>query len=89
MFPYPSRSDLPILMLTAKGDLDDKVAGFQLGADDYLKPFEPRELIERIRALLRRACRGQPKAAVIALLDGTVLAHPETMRVTKDGEDIF
>ena len=85
-----SRSDLPILMLTAKGDLDDKVAGFQLGADDYLsKPFEPRELIERIRALLRRARRGQPKAAVIALLDGTVLVYPETMRVTKDGEDIF
>jgi two-component system phosphate regulon response regulator OmpR len=46
---------LPVLMLTARGDLADKVAGLELGADDYLaKPFEPRELLARLQAILRR-----------------------------------
>lgn len=85
-----SRSEIPILMLTAKSELDDKVLGFQLGADDYLsKPFEPRELIERLRALLRRARKGQPKASVISLLNGEILVYPETMQVTKKGEEIL
>lgn len=49
-------SDVPIIMLTAKGELEDKVRGLELGADDYLvKPFSPRELVARVRALLRRA----------------------------------
>ena len=49
-------SDVPIIMLTAKGELEDRVAGLELGADDYLvKPFSPRELVARVRALLRRA----------------------------------
>lgn len=83
-------SDVPILMLTAKSDLDDKVRGFRLGADDYLsKPFEPLELIERVRALLRRADSGHPKASVLSLAEGSVLVYPETMRVTKNGREIF
>jgi len=49
-------SDVPIIMLTAKGELEDRVAGLELGADDYLvKPFSPRELVARVRALVRRA----------------------------------
>jgi two-component system response regulator RegX3 len=49
-------SDVPIIMLTAKGTEDERVAGLELGADDYLvKPFSPRELVARVRALLRRA----------------------------------
>ena len=49
------RLDIPIIMLTARGDLTDRVVGLELGADDYMsKPFEPRELIARMRALLRR-----------------------------------
>jgi DNA-binding response OmpR family regulator len=49
------RSDIPIIMLTARGDVTDRVVGLELGADDYLsKPFEPRELVARIQNVLRR-----------------------------------
>ena len=49
-------SDVPIIMLTAKGEIEDRIIGLELGADDYLvKPFSPRELVARVRALLRRA----------------------------------
>ena len=49
-------SDVPVLMLTARGELSDRVVGLELGADDYLaKPFEPRELAARLQSLLRRA----------------------------------
>ena len=54
-----SRSDCPILMLTARGDPMDRVVGLEMGADDYLpKPFEPRELLARLRAVLRRGRGG-------------------------------
>ena len=49
-------SDVPIIMLTAKGEVEDRIVGLELGADDYLiKPFSPRELVARVRALLRRS----------------------------------
>ncbi|MCB1514856.1 MAG: response regulator transcription factor [Hyphomicrobiaceae bacterium] len=55
-----ARSDIPILMLTARGDAMDRIVGLELGADDYLpKPFEPRELLARLKAILRRG-RGAP-----------------------------
>jgi DNA-binding response OmpR family regulator len=57
-----ARSDSPILMLTARGDPMDRVVGLEMGADDYLpKPFEPRELLARLRAILRRS-RAGPRA---------------------------
>ncbi|MDO9286524.1 MAG: response regulator transcription factor [Aquabacterium sp.] len=62
--------DIPVLMLTARGELSDRVVGLELGADDYLpKPFEPRELAARLQTILRRA---RP-AAVAGPVDTTVL----------------
>jgi len=55
-------SDIPILMLTARGDDTDRIVGLELGADDYLpKPFNPRELLARLRAVLRRRVQASPK----------------------------
>ena len=52
----PSTASIPVIMLTAKGDEADRVVGLELGADDYIaKPFSPRELVARVRAVLRRA----------------------------------
>jgi two-component system phosphate regulon response regulator OmpR len=59
------RSDTPILMLTARGDATDRVVGLEMGADEYLpKPFEPRELLARLRAILRRG-RGEAKSDIL------------------------
>lgn len=58
-------SRTPILMLTARGDEDDRIQGLELGADDYLvKPFSPRELVSRVRAILRRVNSGQAPGSV-------------------------
>ena len=60
-----ARSDIPVLMLTARGEAMDRVVGLEIGADDYLpKPFEPRELLARLRAILRRRQPGGPTNAL-------------------------
>src|SRR5206468_3572206 len=69
--------DVPILMLTAKGTLEDKVGGLDSGADDFLvKPFQPEELMARVRALLRRR---QPQSAVLKL--GVLTLDPAARQV--------
>jgi DNA-binding response OmpR family regulator len=79
-------SDLPILMLTARGDAMDRVVGLEIGADDYLpKPFEPRELLARLRALLRR--RGAAAAPRDALRFGRLEVDRGSRRVSIDGDE--
>src|SRR5512138_2032705 len=57
------RSDVPIIMLTARREEIDRIAGLEMGADDYVvKPFSPQELVSRVRAVLRRVGREQPEA---------------------------
>ena len=64
-------SSVPVLMLTARGELSDRVVGLELGADDYLaKPFEPRELAARLQTILRRARPAAPAAAGLLQFDG-------------------
>jgi len=61
-----TRSDIPILMLTARGDETDRIVGLEIGADDYLpKPFNPRELLARLRAILRRRSAAASSAASV------------------------
>lgn len=64
------RSRIPVLMLTAKGDIHDRVRGLEMGADDYLpKPFDPAELVARIRAILRRSSPQRTAPAALAVGD--------------------
>jgi len=73
-----SRSAVPVLMLTARGDDVDRIVGLELGADDYLpKPFNPRELIARIRAVLRRARRSIDPTGVAGAGERLVLDDVE------------
>jgi two-component system response regulator ResD len=69
------RAPLPIVMLTARGDEGDRIAGLELGADDYVvKPFSPRELTARLKAVLRRSQGRSPLSASPPSLDGVVRA---------------
>ena len=78
-------SDLPVLMLTARGELTDRVVGLELGADDYLpKPFEPRELVARLQTILRRRV-GAPSPDAPLHFDGLTL-EPATRSVRRLGE---
>lgn len=73
--------DLPVLLLTARGSPDDRIAGFEAGADDYLgKPFEPMELVLRIRAKLRRSAQ---RPAAIAAPSGPIQLGPCTFDVER------
>lgn len=80
-------SDLPILMLTAKDELDDKVTGLDSGADDYLaKPFKLKELLARLRALLRRGLDSKSDEHPHF---GDMVLDPTASSVQRDGQEIF
>jgi DNA-binding response OmpR family regulator len=82
-------SDVAILMLTAKSDQADRIAGLELGADDYLtKPFSPRELVLRVQAVLRRG-RSVPQAQAVSSFGGGLLVIDEDRRqVTVSGRPV-
>jgi DNA-binding response OmpR family regulator len=83
---FRAEYDLPIIMLTARGEVADRVMGLELGADDYMpKPFEPRELVARIQSVIRRA-KDRIKSDVL-VCDGLRL-ETETRRVELDGNDV-
>lgn len=70
MHAHRSEKDTPIIMLTAKVEDDDKIVGLELGADDYVtKPFKPRELMARVRNVLRRAGKNKPAGETLKVLD--------------------
>ncbi len=80
-------SEIPVIMLTARGDEKDRILGLESGADDYLpKPFNVRELIARMRAVLKR--RVQTASAAYALQVGDIQMHPASRRVTQAGADV-
>ena len=83
-------SDVPIIMITAKGETFDKVLGLELGADDYIvKPFEPKELIARIKAVLRRSeSRGTSDNDENELVFDGLRINKETYEVYLDGNKI-
>lgn len=71
----------PVLMLTARGDTQDRVRGLEMGADDYLpKPFDPAELVARIRAILRRSSTWNPASGVMVIGDVEMDAGARTVR---------
>jgi len=79
----------PIILLTARVDKDDKVIGLELGADDYVtKPFRPRELLARIRAVLRRVGGTEPTAEVLRSSDITLDRESHTVKVGEDYVDL-
>ncbi len=81
-------ASVPIVMLTAKGDPFDRVVGLELGADDYLpKPFEPRELLARLRAVLRRPPLGAAQAESSGLKFGRLEIDPAARIVRVDGQE--
>ena len=80
-------SDVPIIMLTARVDEDDRLLGLEVGADDYItKPFSPRELVARVQAVLRRS-RSGPAAGEIVRVGDLTLDLPR-LKVTRDGQSI-
>ncbi len=84
----PETARIPIVMLTAKGEESDIVAGLELGADDYItKPFSPKVLIARVRAVLRRKSR-QPVDESQPVEAHDVLIHPGRHEVVVDGEEV-
>lgn len=87
--------DLPIVMLTGRGDETDKIVGLEVGADDYLlKPFNPRELIARIRAVLRRYGKGSGAATALdktdhnVVLGGLVVDRANKIVRSQDGAEV-
>ena len=84
-----ARAQTPVLMLTARGDDVDRIVGLEMGADDYLaKPFNPRELVARIRAILRRSRVDAEAPPAEQLVIGDIDLDKATRRVTRAGKPL-
>lgn len=83
-------SEVPVIMLTARGDEIDRVLGLELGADDYIvKPFSPRELVARVKAVLRRARKGGPAGRIQPVIGaGDLVIDEETREVIVGGQQV-
>jgi len=82
-----ARSELPVILLTARGEEADRIVGLELGADDYVtKPFSPRELAARVRTVLRRSAPAQDAQARFAF--GDIEIDTRTRDVHKDGREL-
>lgn len=80
------RGPVPVIMLTARGDEDDRILGLEVGADDYVtKPFSPRELVLRVESVLRRT---RPGPGVAPLEAGGLRVDPGSRRATKNGSEL-
>jgi two-component system phosphate regulon response regulator PhoB len=85
----PETREVPVLILTARGHEMDRIAGFELGADDYVtKPFSVRELVLRVSAILRRS-EGRPDAGSAPLAVGSIRIDRTAHRVTVEGKEIL
>ncbi len=83
------RSDVPIILLTSRREESDRIAGLELGADDYVvKPFSPQELVSRVRAVLRRASKEEKDPAGIPISLPDLSMDPKTHLVSSRGKDI-
>ena len=82
-------SDIPLIMLTARGEVMDRVVGLELGADDYVpKPFEPRELVARVQTVLRRRGAAPVQAPGSALRFEGLTVDPATRSVQRQGQPV-
>ncbi|MCX4555093.1 response regulator transcription factor [Streptomyces sp. GTA36] len=80
------RGPVPVIMLTARGDEDDRILGLEVGADDYVtKPFSPRELVLRVESVLRRT---RPRAAAPSYSAAGLTVDPGARRATKNGDEL-
>jgi DNA-binding response OmpR family regulator len=89
MREHRKEQDTPIILLTARVEDDERVIGLELGADDYItKPFRPRELVARVRAVLRRAGKTEPQAKVLQVADITLDRDMRTVTVADRSVDL-
>lgn len=83
------RSDIPIILLTSRREETDRIAGLELGADDYVvKPFSPQEVVSRVRAVLRRARSGPERSDESVLVLGELTINPQTRLVSINSQEI-
>ncbi|MEU1300498.1 response regulator transcription factor [Streptomyces shenzhenensis] len=81
-----ARAPVPVIMLTARGDEDDRILGLEVGADDYVtKPFSPRELVLRVESVLRRT---RPRSDLRPLAAAGLTVDPAARRAAKDGDEL-